>query len=300
MTQHHPIEERDPRDFLATRSVCDFDHAVNLYPDPPTLSSGLTLPQRLDFMEVESFEISRGLPQGIESRTFNFGLRDFLITIDLDPVEGSDDMVYAADIHVYGMTDTDLEDALRFYEARIDYARLYSACLKWDAQDILPRWHQKHDHTCTTYPTIDLSITHHPIGQFQEREVNFGGPHASIAIEYWDGKAAHPGISEKEAEKLGLYHGILYNSYNDHWGYEGPLLTPNMHSDVRDSDPFTGIWVGGSLADGCSSQQQGIDTQLWLYCIAEALKTYRTRGAGVDAAFAQIIGTGFGRTKNGE
>lgn len=50
-----------------------------------------------------------------------------------------------------------------------------------------------------------------------------------------------------------------------------------MHSDVRDSDPFTAIWVGGSLADGCSSQQQGIDTQLWLYCIAEALKTYRTR-----------------------
>lgn len=301
MNEHPPIEERDPRDFLATRSVGDFDHAVNVYPDPPTLSTGLTLPDRLDYMQVQSLEVSRGLPPGIETRNFNFGLRDFLITIDLDPVEGTGDKRYTANIRVYGMSDTDLETALRYYEARIDYARLYNACLKWDAKDILPRWHQNQDdYYCITYPTIDLNITHYHPGQFQEHEVHFGGPHTSIVIEYWDGKAAHPGISKEEAAKLGLYYGILYNNYEEHWGHEGPLLTPNMHSDVRDSDPFTAVWVGGSLADGCSSQQQGIDTQLWLYCIAEALKTYRTRGAGVNDAFAQIIGTEFGTSQEGQ
>ena len=122
MNEHPPIEERDPRDFLATRSVGDFDHAVNVYPDPPTLSTGLTLPDRLDYMQVQSLEVSRGLPPGIETRNFNFGLRDFLITIDLDPVEGSNDKRYTANIRVYGMNDTDLETALRYYEARIDYA----------------------------------------------------------------------------------------------------------------------------------------------------------------------------------
>lgn len=176
MNKYLPIEERDPRDFLTPRSVGGFDHAVNVYPAPPTLSTGLTLPDRLDYMQVQSLEISRG-PPGIETRNFNFGLRDFLITIDLDPVEGTGDKRYTANMRVYGMNDTDLEDALRYYEARIDYARLYNACLKWDTKDILPRWHQNQDdYSCTTYPIIDLNITHYHPGQFQEHEVHFGGP----------------------------------------------------------------------------------------------------------------------------
>ena len=191
------------------------------------------------------------IPTRIDARTYNFGLREYLITIDIDPVPGTNNQRYAVDLRVYGLND------------------------------------------------IDLTITRYQPGQFQEHEINFGGPHASIVLEYWDGKAAHPGISEKEAQKLGLYYGVAYNNYYDHWGEEHPLLGPTMHSDVRNSEHFTAVWIGGTLADKLTSPEEGINTQFWLYCIAQALAKYRTTGAGVDDAFNQLMNAEFGNEKEG-
>lgn len=286
--------------FLDSRRLDDFDYQTTPPVTPPTLGSGLVLPYRLDFMHVGSDvqEItSNGEPIGVQmvdERTYQLGVHDYFISIDLDPTADSEG-TYSAKVLVYGLDDEDLEATLRYFERRIDYARKSLLAVNPSNQDLAPRWHQRNDLTCSSTPNINLEIQRHSLGTFLDHQVRYGAARATIVLEYHDGKAGYTGTAEEDGQAMGLTSATAH-SYNDHWGPEGPLLNTNMHNDYTDADPFGAVWVGGELADGCSNGQMGIDTQFWLVTVADALTQYRTAGPGVRDAFESLMQRSFGNS----
>lgn len=277
------------------RSYEDYEEHYALFDNPPEafFANGQPIPRRLDLMEVGD-EVSCGRPQLDTFRTYTLGTQDFTALIEIGQTRVGDTSEYDAVINTYGLADDDLETLLRYLEQRVNTVRQ-----RWFSHhaypDILPRWAQEHDPTCTSVPRINiLNLLREPDGSFTPRELRFGPGHMQISIEHFDGAASHPGATEHEAEMYGLLRDTTAGYPFGNWGKEGPFLDSNMACDTKNADPFIALRYGGDLADTTDWHLQGIELQFWLFALAEALRHYRTSaGFGVDDAFDQIVAREF-------
>lgn len=304
--------------FLATRTLAGFARELfdsgaiekNLpypnVPKPPTLSNGLKLPERFDWMTIKYLSDEKN-PLGFDPRSYQFGLREFLLTINIDEVPGSNEQAYEADIHVYGMTDADIETALKFYERKVWFTRCDTCTpvvcnigregveYHLNGKDVHPTWQQKHDPTGRTYPTLKIkSITRHQYGDFYSKEIKFGKHYLSLVFEYWDAVATpeNDNLTVWEAEEKNL---ILDSaqSYLSNWSLEG-MFGPTMLHEAETRDPFTAFYADGALIVGKRDNLAGLDTEFWIHLLGKAMGEYRTRGAGADVEFERIMGREFG------
>lgn len=275
-----------------------YEHREEHYPlfdNPPTVhfANGQPIPRRLDLMEVGD-EVSCGKPQIDSWRSYNLGTQDFTALIEIGQTREGDTSEYDAVINSYGLSDEDLETLLRYLEQRVNTVRQWWFSSYYEP-DILPRWAQEHDPTCTSIPRINIrNLRREPDGSFTPRELRFGPGLMQISIEHFDGAASHPGATELEAELYGLLRDTTGGFPFANWGKEGPFLDANMACDTENADPFIALRYGGDLADTTEWRLQGIELQFWLFSLAEALRHYRTSaGFGVDDAFNDLVGREF-------
>lgn len=314
---HLTSAEIHPDSFLATRTLEGFtrkfvDSGVlekNLphpdMPKPQTLSNGLKLPERFDWMTVKYMPDEKN-PLGFDPRSYQFGLREFLLTINIDEVPGSNEQAYEADIHVYGMTDADIETALGYYERKVWFTRCDTCTpvvcnigregveYHLNGKDVHPTWQQKHDPTGRTYPTLKIkSITRHQQEEFYSQEIKFGKHYLSLVFEHYDGVAVKEGLTQQQAFENELVFNMFSSYIHSHWGVEG-TFGPNLLNEMETQDPFTAFYADGALIDGNWDNLAGLDTEFWLHLLGKAMGEYRTRGAGADAEFERLMGREFG------
>lgn len=273
------------------RSYNGYFYSSDPWPDKPTFANGITAPHRLDFAKV-GIDVDYGRPQMLEERTVHLGARPFTLILEVAETTPGNQSEYDLKIISYGLTDQDAQNLLGYLETRINVAR--KDWLADKRSDFFPTWYADNDQTCTSLPKLNLDYLPIDPGAWHPYVVQFSPLGTQIVIEYYDGVASHPGLTQDEAAERNLTWNTAGNTETE-WNGEG-IGGPHMASDIEHQEPFLAVSFGGVPAATKEPAMQGIDTQFWLFAAAEALREYRLSGLGVQAAFERMVNIEFSTT----